>query len=94
MSGGPNVALSPALLVDLAIGFTLLEALVLAWLHRRTGRGLGPRQFVPNLAADLALMLGLRAAAGDAALPWVAAALVASGLAHALDLARRWGTPR
>ena len=77
-------------LIDLVIAITVLEGVALALYHWRTGRGMSPRDFVPNLIAGLALMLALRA--GQAAAPWfwVALALMTAGLAHAADLRRRW----
>lgn len=75
-------------LVDLAVAFALAEACALAWHHHATGRGLPARDWLPNLAAGLALMLALRAAA----LPWqhLALWLTLAGAAHALDLRQRW----
>lgn len=77
-------------LIDLVIAITVLEGLALTAWHRRTGRGMAPVEFWPNLASGLALMLALRAALGG--LPWgfVAAGLLAAGLLHAADLRRRW----
>lgn len=76
--------------VDLLIAFTLAEALLLAWWHRRSGRGVPPREFAANLVSGLCLMAALRfvlAGAGwVAVLPW----LLASGVAHGFDLWRRW----
>ncbi|MBZ8139111.1 hypothetical protein CLD22_04240 [Rubrivivax gelatinosus] len=77
-------------LVDLVIAVTLLEAAVLAVFHARTGRGLAPRDFAANLCAGLALMLAVRAALAGAPWTWVAAGLAAAGVAHLLDLRRRW----
>jgi len=54
------------MLIDIVIGFTVLEMLGLwAW-HRFTGRGLAPAAWVPNLLAGLGLMLALRALAAAA----------------------------
>ena len=77
-------------LIDIVIVVTLLEAAALALYHRRTGRGMAPRDVLLNLGAGLALMLALRAGLEGAGWGWVAAGLVASGLAHAADLKRRW----
>ena len=77
-------------LIDLVIAITVLEGLALALYHWRTGRGMAPRDFVPNLVAGLALMLALRAGQSSAAWHWVAIALLAAGLAHATDLRYRW----
>ena len=76
-------------LIDFVIAVTLLEMIVLAVYHRRTGRGLAPRDFVPMLAAGLALMLAVRAGVTDAGWGLVAAALLVAGLAHAADVMRR-----
>lgn len=77
-------------LVDLAIAITLVEGAALWLLHRRTGRGVAPRDLLPNLTAGLSLMVALRASIAGAGWAWVAAGLLAAGLAHALDVRRRW----
>lgn len=77
-------------LIDVVIVVTVLESIVLALYHRRTGRGLAPRQFVPTLAAGLALMLAVRAGVTGAGWGYVAAGLLAAGLAHAADVRQRW----
>jgi hypothetical protein len=77
-------------LIDLVIALTLVEALALALYHRRTGRGMAPLDFMPNLGAGLALMFALRATLSAAGWGWVAAGLMLAGLAHATDLRRRW----
>jgi hypothetical protein len=82
--------MSLVLLVEAIIGLTVLEGLALALYHRLTGRGVAPADFAAGLAAGIALMLALRAALGGAGWPWVGAAVSASGLLHAADVARRW----
>ncbi len=77
-------------MIDIVIALTLLECAALALYHRRTGRGVAPRDFMPNLAAGLALMFAVRAGLEGAGWGWVAGALMASGVAHAADLKRRW----
>ena len=81
------------LLIDVVIAFTLLEIIALALYHRVTGRGLPTRDFLPSLAAGLALMFALRAGITGAGWGWMAAGLMASGLAHLADLRRRWRPP-
>jgi hypothetical protein len=76
--------------VDLIIGFTLLEGLALALYFHSTGRGVAPAQFGVNLASGLCLMVALRCAMNAAAPLWIAAWLLAAGLAHGIDLWRRW----
>ena len=77
-------------LVDAVIAFTVLEALVLLVHHRRTGRGVAGSQFLINLVSGLCLMVALRSVLGGAGDLVVAAWLGAAGLAHAVDLRRRW----
>lgn len=77
-------------LIDLIIGFTVLEILALWLYHRATGRGVPLPAMLPNLMAGLFLMLAVRAATAQAAWPWVVLPLMGSGLAHVLDLRRRW----
>jgi hypothetical protein len=81
---------SVAHLVDLVIGFTLLEALALWLWHRRSGRGVAPGEWALNLLSGLCLMAAVRGALTGA--PWygVALGLTAAGALHATDLRRRW----
>lgn len=73
-------------LIDIILVMVVLEALVLSLWHRRTGRGLGPRQLLPNLLAGGSLLLALRLALGGAAAHWLAAVLLLALLAHLMDL--------
>ena len=77
-------------LLDAVIVFTVLEGLGLWTYHRLTGQGLGPGEYALNMVSGLCLMLAVRAAVSDAPWPWVAMCLSASGLAHGMDIARRW----
>lgn len=77
-------------IIDLLIGFTLLEGLALLAYHRVTGLGVRPRDFLANLVSGLCLMCALRAALSGAVWPWIGGWLAAAGLAHAFDLVRRW----
>jgi hypothetical protein len=74
--------------VNVAIGFTLLELVALLAWHRMTGRGLAPHDYVLNLLSGLCLMLALRAALFSF---WagVALCLIAAGVAHLSDLFAR-----
>jgi hypothetical protein len=76
--------------VDLVIALTICEGLLLAWLRRRTGRGLTPLDILGNLAAGVFLMLALRAALTGEAWPAIALFLFLALLAHLADLWRRW----
>jgi hypothetical protein len=82
-----------SMLIDLAIAITLLEGVALAAFHWRTGRGMAPGDFLPNLAAGVMLMVALRAGLTAAGGGWVLGALMLAGLAHLADLRRRWTRP-
>ncbi len=84
------VAFSVRFMVDLVIGFTLMEALALWLWHQSTGRGVAPGEWALNLLSGLCLMGAVRAALTDAPWFWVALGLAAAGAVHAADLARRW----
>ncbi len=77
-------------IVDLILLLVLLEAILLAVWHRRTGRGIAPAALAGILCSGAALLLALRAALVGAWWGWVAAALLASLLAHLFDLRSRW----
>ena len=78
------------LLVDLVIVFTLIEGAVLLLVHRATGRGVAPRDFLLNMVSGLCLMLALRALVRDTGAAWVAMCLLGAGVAHGTDLWIRW----
>ena len=82
--------LSGQTLVDVALGITALEVIVLLVVRQRTGRGIAPRALLANVGAGLFLMLAVRAALVDAPLPWLAGLFAAAGAAHVVDLAMRW----
>lgn len=83
-------ALDMARLLDAILVAVLLEAAALRWWFARTGRGPAPRQWLPTLCAGACLMGALRAALAEAHPAWIVASLLGAGVAHALDLARRW----
>jgi len=76
--------------VDLVLFLMLLEGIVLAAYHRRTGRGVAARDLLGVLLAGAFLLLALRAALTGARWNWIAVWLVAGLAAHLVDLARRW----
>ncbi|MQX37252.1 hypothetical protein [Roseospira navarrensis] len=75
---------------DLLVALVLLEALGLAWLHRRLGRRGLPWGILLNLATGAALVMALGAALKGAPWPWIGTWLVAALVGHAGDLALRW----
>jgi hypothetical protein len=77
-------------IVDAILVLVAIEAVVLAAWSARTGKGVAPRDLLPNLASGVALFLALRGALVGAAWPWIAACLLAALAAHATDLALRW----
>jgi hypothetical protein len=77
-------------LVDAVLAITLAEAIALVLLHRLAGRGVPPADWGLNLLSGLCLMLAMRGALAQAGWGWMAACLAAAGLAHGLDIARRW----
>jgi hypothetical protein len=85
-----NGSFGIAQIVDLVIVFTLIECAALALYRRVTGKGLAPRDFVPNMASGLCLMLAMRCLAHDAGPVWVALFLLAAGIVHGTDLWMRW----
>lgn len=79
----------PALLDGLLAAVALETVVLLLW-HRRTGGGLPPAQLLPTLAAGAGVMLAWRCSAAGAPSLWVAGAMALAGIAHAIDLGRRW----
>jgi hypothetical protein len=77
-------------LVDLVLIVVVLEALVLTLSWRLTGRGVAPADLLPTLCAGAFLLLALRVTLAGAEWPIPCACLAAGGLAHVIDVARRW----
>jgi hypothetical protein len=77
-------------MIDLVIGVTVVEGLLLVFHHRLTGRGVAPRDFAANMVSGLCLMLALRGVVHGADAPWLALCLLAAGIAHGADILRRW----
>ncbi len=74
--------------VDLILGFMLLEWVVFAVLRRGGARA--ATDFLLALLPGACLLLALRAALERLDWTWVAAFLLAALLAHLTDLWRRW----
>ena len=83
----------PVWVLDIAIGVTVIEGLVLEARARRVRRTGGTAPLVwADLAAGIALMFAARTALqGGAPLPMALCMLAALG-AHLLDLRARWRT--
>lgn len=77
-------------IVLLVIAGIAAEALVLAILFHRTGRGVPPGILLPNLLAGVCLLGAAGLAMRAAWWGWTGALLLAAGLLHAIDLRGRW----
>ena len=77
-------------LVDLILAIVAIEAAFLVFYWRSTGRGVSPGDLLPNLCAGALLLLALRLSLGDAGWELCCASLAAAGVAHLVDLNRRW----
>jgi len=77
-------------LVDLILALVVVEvvALVLLWRARR--RGLPLADLLPNILAGAFLLLALRLSIGGFGWMPCCACLGAAGVAHVVDLQRRW----
>ena len=76
--------------VELILILVGIEAACLVFYWRSTGRGIAPVDLLPNLFAGGFLLLALRLALGGAGWQLCCGSLAAAGLAHLVDLGRRW----
>ena len=77
------------LVVDIAIGFMVLETACLWAFHRVTGRGLVVQDVLFTILSGLSLMLALRCALTPGLWPGMALFLITAGLAHGADIRAR-----
>jgi hypothetical protein len=77
-------------LVDLILIIVAIEAACLVIYWRSTGRGVSPGDLLPNLFAGAFLLLALRLSLRGAGWQLCCGSLAAAGLAHLVDLGRRW----
>jgi hypothetical protein len=77
------------LVVDIAIGFILIESAALWAFHKVTGRGLAVRNCWLTILSGLSLMLAMRCALTPGLWPGMALFLITAGLAHGADLRAR-----
>jgi hypothetical protein len=76
--------------VDLALGITLAEVLVLALWVQVTGRQAWFRGYLLNLGSGLCLMFALRSALAHSGWELPSLWLALSGVMHGADLWARW----
>jgi hypothetical protein len=76
--------------VDLALGFTLAEVLLLGLWVRITGRHAWFRAYLLNLGSGLCLMFALRTSLNDSGWQMPAMWMALSGVLHGVDLWSRW----
>ncbi|MFM9927336.1 hypothetical protein VLK31_30455 [Variovorax sp. H27-G14] len=79
-------------LVDGVIAFTVVEGIALVVHHRLTGNGPRPGAYLLNMVSGLCLMAALRCAVHDTGALWVAAWLLAAGIAHGADISKRFAS--
>lgn len=77
-------------LIDLILVVVIIEAAVLMVLWRRARRGIAPSDLLPNLCAGAFLLLALRETLAGGGWMIASACLATAGLAHLIDLYRRW----
>ena len=77
-------------LVDFILVVVGLEAAVLLLYWARARRGIGPLDLLPNLCAGAFLLLALRATLAGSGWMIASLCLSAGGLAHLIDVYRRW----
>ncbi len=77
-------------MADLALALLAVEAAAVWALGRRRPGWPSLSEIAPFLLAGAGLLVALRAALAGWDWRWIGAALAASGVAHAVDLARRF----
>lgn len=82
--------LASPLAVDIIIVAVVVQGAALTLYARRTGRGVPPRSLIATLAAGGFLLVALRTVLAEAWWGWTGLALIASLIAHAVDLRLRW----
>ena len=77
-------------LVDFILAVVAVEAAALLVYWARTKRGVAPLDLLPNLCAGVFLLLALRATLAGSGWMVASICLSAAGLAHLVDVYRRW----
>ena len=79
-------------LVDLILFVVVIEAAALLLYWARARRGIPPLDLLPNLCSGVFLLLALRATLAGSGWMMASFFLAAAGLAHLIDVYRRWRT--
>lgn len=77
-------------IVDIVLAVLVIEVVLLALWHRRTGRGVAAVPAFLNAGAGGSLALALRAALTGSGWQWITLWLLCALVFHSADLVRRW----
>jgi hypothetical protein len=77
-------------LIDLILIVIVVEAAVLLLVWRYGRRGVAPGDLLPNLCAGAFLLLAFRVTLGGGGWMLACGCLAAAGVAHLIDVIRRW----
>lgn len=81
-------------LVDFILGLVVLEIAAFALYRRATGGGIPLADFLPNILAGAFLLLALRVQLAEGGWMPVSLCLASAGIAHVVDIGRRWRSQR
>lgn len=77
-------------LIDLILIVVVVEAAILLLVWRYGRRGVAPGDLLPNLCAGAFLLLAFRVTLGGGGWMLACGCLAAAGVAHLIDVIRRW----
>jgi hypothetical protein len=77
-------------IIDLILLMVAAEAILISWLHQRSGRGPALAEIGPTLISGALLLLTVRVALTGAWWGWIALILTLALVSHLIDLALRW----
>jgi hypothetical protein len=76
--------------VDLVLIFLVIEAVWVISHWRKTKRGVAPADFLPGMISGALMLIALRVTIGGGHFLVPTICLCLAGLAHLVDVARRW----
>jgi hypothetical protein len=77
-------------LVDIVLILIVLEVVAIALYKRNTGRGIALADLLPNILAGAFLLVALRVSLAGGGWAAVSGCLACAGIAHVVDVGRRW----